>query len=157
MPGERARGLTPRTTLLLATLALGVAFTAASTLRSERKPQPTPAMLSVPRGPAVDLRVAAAAVPKLRAAPAARKREVQRATRPAPRMAEVEIRQPVPPTAIRAETPQPTPNPTPRQVAPPRRYVPPPAATPTPRVPAPTPVATPAEPTGEFDTTGEEP
>jgi hypothetical protein len=158
MRGERRRGLTPRATLLLATLALGVAFTAASISSAERKPQRTPAMLSAPRGPAVDLRLAAATVPKLREAPAPRERKVRRAARPAPRVARVETPQPAPPTAIREETPQPTPNPTPRQVAPPpRRSVPPPETTPEPRAPVSTPVATPEEPSGEFDTTGEEP
>jgi hypothetical protein len=148
MPAEPRRGLTPRATLLLAALALVVAFVATLTMSADPAPKGTPAIHSAPRGPAVVLRLAAATVPKPRLAP--KPRPPRRRARPVPPAATVATPQPTVAAPVRRETPQPEP----RRVVPPRRYVPPPPVS----TPRPTPVATPMpEPEGEFDTTGEEP
>lgn len=151
MADERPRGLTLGATVLLAALALGVAFAVALLLTAKPAPERGPAMVTAPRGPAIDLRMAAAAtLPALRR-PKPRKRRV----RPTPRRVQLKRR------VVSVATAVPTPAPPPRSTPAPRP-APRPAA-PTPRrvaTPAPTPRATPIpppEPSGDFDTTGEPP
>jgi hypothetical protein len=147
--------LTLRTTLVLAAVALGVAFGVgaladgrASVAKPTAKRGPVPAT-STPV-PVVDLTLTAAGtVPVLRAPPQRRERRM-RARRPA-RIASPSVTPaPTPAPVVPAETASPTPTAAPPQVAPA-----PPAVAPAPKPkPLPTPAATP-ESSGEFDTTGE--
>jgi hypothetical protein len=146
------RGLTPRAVCLLAALALGLAFAGALLLTAEPPPQREASLITAPRGPALDLELAAATIPALRPRPLPRRHKV----RPAPRRARPPARRVV--TLAVAPTPTPVRPKLPARATPPsapvRPIVPvrPIAPAPAPTV-APKPTATP-EPAGEFDSTG---
>lgn len=156
MADQRPRGLTLGATILLAALALGLAFAVDLLLTTKPAAEPVPAMVTAPRGPAIDLTMASAVT-----LPALRRPEPRvRRARPAHRRARPKRRPvPVPRAApVPAPAPAPTPAPTPRSTPAPRPAPRPLAPTPRPVVrPAPTPRATPIpspEPSGEFDSTG---
>jgi hypothetical protein len=149
---EHPRGLTVNAVCLLAALALSLMFAVALLLAAGRAPERGPDMISAPRGPALQLEMAAAAaVPALRPQPLPRRHTVRPAPRhirpPARRVVTVAVA-PTPPPVLPEPTARPTPRPAPpvRRIAPARPIAPAPTA-------VPKPTATP-EPSGEFDTTG---
>jgi hypothetical protein len=148
---EQPRGLTPRAVCLLAALALGLAFAGALLLAAEPAPQRQASLITAPRGPALDLEMAAATIPALRPRPLPRRHKVRTAPRrprpPARRVVTVAVTPTLPP--VRPKAPA---RATPRPSAPVRPIVPVRPIAPAPTA-APKPTATP-EPSGEFDTTG---
>ena len=149
-------GLTLRSTLLVAALAFGLAFTIQALMggggTSAAKPAATrsaPEPVADVPGAEPDLRLAAGkAVPALRNPRKPRKPRKRRVrvSKPQPRVQPA----PTPTRAMSAPTVVPTPTAAPR-------YIPPAPRQPTPKPPAPkpTPAPTSPPPSGEFDTTGD--
>src|SRR4051794_41316439 len=139
------RGLTPRSSIVLVSLAFSVTFALQALGGSEAAQRPARPPVAARPGPKPDLSLAAA-----RSLPALKNPRVPHVRKPKPKTRHVVVRAPTPAPARVAATPVPTPKPKPkpRPVAP--RYVP----TPAPRyvapryvapqrTPAPTPKATP--------------
>jgi len=151
---EQPRGLTVNAVCLLAALALSLVFAGVLLTARQRAPEDGATVISAPRGPALQVEMAAAAVPALRPQPLPARRHTARPARrharpPARRVVTVFVTPaptPVVPKAKPRARATPRPAPPVRPVAPVRPIAPAPTA-------VPKPTATP-EPSGEFDTTG---